>query len=475
MGESHQVVATRHAGPGRAEGARVSADKEPGDIVQHVLASAESGRIDVRRLTPRAILTLQRTAGNAAVNQLLGRRALVPMRQAPMPALQRSPAPGGLVPVQRTDVVLSADPTYAKNSYLAWFRDRVKAKIESWGLPFDPASVTLKTDAPPGVRVLLTWNAAWGTEPSTAAIPFSLEPIDARAAVAAVHGLAGWAKVVGGDQTILDNMLGGETNELSAAARDHLRGMFTALKTKSDTDQAQALKALISAKDAMPGVVAEPVTAPKVEFTLDGPTALKDYAFKGKTADAEQWKAKYKDGVDVTITAPKAPEPGFHNHTVQQAADAASYLPKAARALITNILLNAVTNPEDPHWAAEYHQADFHSYMTAGVAGIVTIYPDPVAKDLPSANYMRGTMAHETGHTWSYKTWGTDKTKGKWLDWKKAMDDDKASVSKYATNAIAEDVGETIQVYVTTKGSAANAEYRKIVPHRFAMLDTEYK
>ena len=29
---------------------------------------------------------------------------------------------------------------------------------------------------------------------------------------------------------------------------------------------------------------------------------------------------------------------------------------------------------------------------------------------------MRGTLIHETGHTWSYKQWGTDETKGKWLE-----------------------------------------------------------
>jgi hypothetical protein len=78
--------------------------------------------------------------------------------------------------------------------------------------------------------------------------------------------------------------------------------------------------------------------------------------------------------------------------------------------------LNTVVNPQDAYWAAQYHQADFHSYMTAGEAGIVTIYPDKTAVKLPGASYMRGTMIHETGHTFSYKKWGTDQTKGKWLD-----------------------------------------------------------
>jgi hypothetical protein len=112
--------------------------------------------------------------------------------------------------------------------------------------------------------------------------------------------------------------------------------------------------------------------------------------------------------------------------------------------------------------------------MTAGASGVVTIYPDKVSNKLPDDNGMRSAMIHETGHTWSYKKWGQDEKKGKWLDWKKAMDDDKVAVSGYATSAIAEDVAETIRVYVSTKGSARALEYQKIVPHRFAILKQEY-
>ena len=62
-------------------------------------------------------------------------------------------------------------------------------------------------------------RATWGARPATTDIGFNMVPIQARAAVAGVHKLAGWAKLDPGDQTILDNLLGGETNELSAASR----------------------------------------------------------------------------------------------------------------------------------------------------------------------------------------------------------------------------------------------------------------
>jgi hypothetical protein len=210
------------------------------------------------------------------------------------------------------------------------------------------------------------------------------------------------------------------------------------------------------------------------DYALTGPTEQKKYPFSGKKADAEQWEVSFTDGVKFPIIAPKAPKPGLHNHSVDQVADAASYLPKIARSKITKVVLNIVTNPEDPYWAAQYHEPGFHSYMTAGKAGVVMIYPD---KSLPpDANEMRGTMIHETGHTWSYQQWGDDQTKGKWAEWRKAMNKDKVAVSGYAKKAIAEDVAETVKIYVATQSSPnKKAEYRKIVPNRFAMLDKEYK
>jgi hypothetical protein len=178
--------------------------------------------------------------------------------------------------------------------------------------------------------------------------------------------------------------------------------------------------------------------------------------------------------VSIRIYAPKAPTPGFHNHTVQEVATAASYLPKASRAIIARIQLNPITNPNDPYWAAEYKAPDFHSYMTAGMGGVVTIYPDKVVTPLPDADYHTGSLVHETGHTWAFRTWGTNTKAGKWLAWKAAMTKDNAAVSPYATNAIVEDVAETIRVYVSTKGTPRFAEWELKVPNRFAMLKKEY-
>lgn len=293
-----------------------------------------------------------------------------------------------------------------------------------------------------------------------------------KAAVAAAHALPGWTKLSGEDQGILDALLGGESNDLSGAARKAFDGQLKDLKAKTADKQAMALKGIMAVR---PGVVAEQVSTRAVGYKVGDPTAEKDYSFQGAKTDAEIRVIEFDDGVSLKLIAPKGPTAGYHNHTVEQTAKAASYVPKSARAVINTILLNANTNPDDPYWAVQYKTPDFHSYMTSGISGVVTIYPDKDSKELPDDNYMRGTMVHETGHTWSYKTWGKDTTKGKWLDWKAAMDKDELSVSDYATNAIDEDVAETIQVYATTKGSDRFTEYSKMVPNRFAILDKEYK
>jgi WXG100 family type VII secretion target len=225
----------------------------------------------------------------------------------------------------------------------------------------------------------------------------------------------------------------------------------------------------------IPALVNDKVNTPRTDFTIEGPREQKDYAFRGKTADANVYTVKYKDGTTLTIVAPKDATAGLHNHTVNQAAEAAAHLPTANRKVINTIMLNAVTNPDDPNWAVKYNDPNFHSYMTAGKEGVVTIYPNKSDKPLPNADVMRGSMIHETGHTWSYKTWGDDKTKGEWANWQKAMDADKSHVSKYAQNAIAEDVAETIRAYVSTKGTPKFEEYRKQFPNRWKMLDEQLK
>ncbi|HEY8286204.1 MAG TPA: hypothetical protein VIJ28_17605, partial [Chloroflexota bacterium] len=75
MAESQQAEAARQPAPERVERSRELAGEEPASLLQRAVAPTfQGGRIDPRRLTPQAILALQRTAGNNAVNALLRRQ-----------------------------------------------------------------------------------------------------------------------------------------------------------------------------------------------------------------------------------------------------------------------------------------------------------------------------------------------------------------------------------------------------------------
>jgi hypothetical protein len=405
-------------------------------------------------------LRLQRLTGNAVTTQLL------------------SPKPGGgrpaaIGPVNANDAVLTRLPGLATPGQVAQYRAALRTLVIEWGFAFNPAAVRLAAEGGATVMVL-RWSPGWGSKPSAVSASGDLRPVEAKLAQQAVASLPGWAALTAPDQAAVSNLLGGELNDLSDAVRGAVRPTFLALRGKRAQDQAKALRALL-APGTGPAVVAEKVQVAPVSVTITGPKKVKNHQFAGLKADAESWQAKYGDGSVVTIYAPKAPVPGLHNHSVQEAADAARYLPKRNRAVLKEIVLNPVVNPKDASWAAQYKSPGFHSYMTGGSAGIVTIYPSATASPLPTADYMRGTMVHETGHTWTDRAWGADTTKGKWKAWAKAMAADRVSVSGYAAKSIHEDVAETIQVYGSTRGTAEFNEYRAIVPHRFAILDKELK
>lgn len=389
-----------------------------------------------------------------------------------------TPASGGAAeeapPIGDDELIIMRNQMFARNYQVPHYQQSVGSMITPWGLSFDPATVHLAQLAPDTNAIALTWRPDWGTKPSMREIPPTFSPIEARAAQKGITLLKGWSKVERGDQNILSELIGGETNDLSIRARMNLKPKMATLPSQPEEEQAKALKGVISDKAAQPFVANEEVSVKPVEVTLTGPKILQGYAFPGKKADAESWTATYSDGAVIEIIAPKAPDPAYHQHSVNEAADAARYLPAGNRKLLNTILLSIVENPADKEWAVEYNMKNFHSYMTSGAAGVVTVYPSKTHQ-APSAQKMRSTMIHESGHTWAMRTWGEDETKGKYVDWRKAMDADKASVSGYAQADIGEDIAETIGVYGAVKGTKKYDEYEAIVPHRFAMLKKELK
>lgn len=212
----------------------------------------------------------------------------------------------------------------------------------------------------------------------------------------------------------------------------------------------------------MPSVVNEQVSVKPVGVVL---TAV------GESVGGEVWKAEYADGTQFDIVAPAVKHKFLSYHTVQQAADAASYLPPASRAIVKKIILAPARNPDDAYWSTTYKDPKFRSYMTAGAAGIISVYPVKKGDALPDANYMRGTMIHETGHSLARKNWGPEK----WKLWRAAIAADKGSISQYAMSSEGEDFAETYQAYWSVKGTPKFDTLKKAFPNRFALLETEAK
>lgn len=354
----------------------------------------------------------------------------------------------------------------------------VETLLFGWSLPFDASRVCLgdigaasETCEP---VIALTWDSAWGPLPSMVDMPRHLSPLDARVAVTLASASDGWSTLDAAYQGQLTSLLGGETNTLSRAARRHVQMYLSdpGWSTQPAEAQANILRDLLSESDARPALVDEP--HPDIEpaaHSLTGPVLEAGHAFRGVAADADVWTVTFTEGGHtVTIYAPHAPDPtAGHHYTVQQAVHALVRLPAANRAVVHTITLNAARNPDDAYWAVEYGDPNFESFMTAGAAGDVTIYPSQGGG--MTQGYTDDTMVHETGHSWSRSQWGDDTSAAAWQPWRDAMARDRISVSNYATASIDEDVAETVQVFNTSKGTPQHAEYRAMVPARFAILD----
>ncbi len=431
-------------------------------------ASAKKGELAGKTFAEQEAMLAPAENGQAAAK---GDGPVTTPASATTTAPESAPTTTSTAPPLAADAfVLSREARWATSSFVAWFQNSVATKCSEWGSAYGDASVSLASDA--GVDVMaLNWSSAWGPRPVTRELGMQLGPLEAKLALKGVHALSGWSTVAAAAQGKLDALIGGETNLVSGAARASLRPKFATLAAKPVEEQAATLEGLIGARDAVPYLADEDVKTEPAHLTLTGPSDRPNYEFRGGPGDALVYRASYDDGTSIEIIAPKAPDSTMHYHTVQEAAEAASYLPHASRVTINTVLLNSQVNPDDAHWAVQYNTPDFHSYMTAGAAGVVTIYPNNTP--VPGANAIRGSMIHETGHAWSYQQWGQDQSKGKWNDWRTAMSSDGISVSGYAMNDIAEDVAETVRVYGATKGTPKYDEYKAMIPKRLAILEKE--
>lgn len=206
----------------------------------------------------------------------------------------------------------------------------------------------------------------------------------------------------------------------------------------------------------------------RAPYTIGQPQEVSNHSFYSGAADALKYDVQV-GGKTISIFMPKNPDPAQGNfHSVEEIAKGLAALPEQSRDLVTHVNVEPGKNPDDSHWAVEYNDPNFESYMTAGGDGVVNVYPssNPIGQD-----YLDGTMVHETGHIWSQQKWGDPDSDARWNDWKAAIQSDPSAASKYAQVAPAEDFSETLLLYHQVKGTPEEAAARQKMPERFKIID----
>jgi hypothetical protein len=282
---------------------------------------------------------------------------------------------------------------------------------------------------------------------------------------------AGWKAMSPAEASRFYDYIAGKNREISQPA---YTAFAAGVKAGTiDLSKIESMRKFFTDQSAAPAVVSPAPGAfegKRAPYTVGTATEVKNYEFRSKKADAQKYDVSVgdKEKIVVPVYRPKTPDAtAGHIPTVDDVAKGLASLPQSSLKLVTKVHVEPAQNPADAHWATVYKRPGFRSYMTAGEAGVIAIYPT-TAKT--SQEYLEGTMIHETGHTLSKKQWGEESDK-RWQPWKDAMKSDVVVASQYAKASPGEDFGETLQAYFQVKGTPAEKELRALMPARMKIID----
>lgn len=203
-------------------------------------------------------------------------------------------------------------------------------------------------------------------------------------------------------------------------------------------------------------------------YTLSAASDVSGCDFHSGAADAIRYDVNI-DGQTISVYLGRNTNPGQHSPTIDEVAKGLASIPAANRALIQTVEVNGQQNPDDAFFAAQYGEPGFRSYMTAGAAGIVSIYPTDAES---SQHELTSSLVHETGHVLSSRAWGPDSVAGAgWANYRAAIAADGLTPSEYAKDAPTEDFSESLTLYQLVQGTPEEAEVRAMFSHRFAIID----
>ena len=268
---------------------------------------------------------------------------------------------------------------------------------------------------------------------------------------------------------LLLRLVGGGNEELSRPARTAVAALLKtkAFQTGQAPEQRQKLETLLSEQAWLPDVVsAKSGAMQRATFSLTGPSAAPPYPFTSGTADAQRYLLEI-DGHPIRVIAAQHTAKGHTQHSVKEIARAIAALPAANRAQIREVALEPATNPAEAARAAELNDPDFKSYMVAERGKVwvfASLNGDRTQEDAD------GTFVHEAGHFLCSLAWG-DESDPRWDGWKTAMRSDRLFPSAYAKVSPTEDFCEAFQLYLQVRGTTAEAELRRLLPGRFALIE----
>ena len=279
----------------------------------------------------------------------------------------------------------------------------------------------------------------------------------------------GFAQLTPDEQDRLLRYVGGNNTFISQPARDAIDSLLKSadFSGADASSQGTKLREFLTKQAATPYLASSNGAAqPRAAYTTSEGTDVKDFAFNSGKADAVSYEVKIGEQT-ITVTLPKTAPAGTFIPSLDDVAKALAALPPESRAQVTSVVVEPAQNPKDAEWAMIYSTPGFRSYMTAGAAGIVTIYPTTTKQ---SQTFLEQSLIHETGHVLSKKNWG-EKSDARWNEWSQAVAKDGIYPSGYGKNSNDEDFAETLVIYLNVKGTPAEAEMRALMPERFKLLD----
>ena len=342
---------------------------------------------------------------------------------------------------------------------------QISREAKQANLEADPEFKKLPAETQEQVRAALIANQA------------SVQDVDTLTKLAAAPG---FNKISPDEQKKFLSLVGGTNKEISAPARRELDRMFG--DAAIDKTNPETFRKFLTDQPGLAGVVAQNAEpgefdARRRPYNVTGPTEVKDHGFQSGKADALRYEVEI-DGKKVPVYMPKNPDPNETYQTIDEVAKALAALPKVSFDSVNSVSVNPGRNPDDAYWAKEYNRPDFRSYMTAGSAGDISIYPGKQPQQVADVS-----LVHETGHILSKRILGENTDGGfidsvrdffgatTWNDWKEAAAKDGVSPSAYARSSPDEDFAETLALYMKVKGTPREAEIRAIMPERFALMD----